>query len=231
MYTIGAGSAEEGVTTVNGMMPVQRQPIDEDTMRKIAETTGGKIIRAAATEQLMQAYEEIDRLETTENRRRRLLPVQDGVRAVGVERRAARGRGVVHAPEMVRGPAMNIQFAFPSGQWPLWLAVGAAVLAAVYFVLHRFDLARARRLHAFVEAKLAPRLLEGYDVRLQRLLRWLALAGVALLLLALAQPKWGQGMTAIGREGRDILILLDTSESMNAANPAPDAPCQGPAKD
>lgn len=66
VYTIGAGSAEAGVTMVNGMMPVQRQPIDEDTMRKIAETTGGQYYRAADTDQLMKAYEEIDRLETTE---------------------------------------------------------------------------------------------------------------------------------------------------------------------
>nr|AUN36971.1 BatA [uncultured bacterium] len=44
---------------------------------------------------------------------------------------------------------------------------------------------------------------------------------MAFLLLAFAQPKWGQGMLSLGREGRDILILLDTSESMNAPNPAP----------
>ena len=66
VYTIGAGSAEAGVTTINGRMPVQRQPIDEDSMRKIAEITGGKYYRTTDTAQLLAAYEEIDRLETTE---------------------------------------------------------------------------------------------------------------------------------------------------------------------
>lgn len=66
VYTIGAGSAEAGTTMVNGFIPVRREPIDEDTMRKIADETGGKYYRAADTEQLMAAYAEIDRLETTE---------------------------------------------------------------------------------------------------------------------------------------------------------------------
>jgi len=66
VYTIGAGSPEAGVTTVNGMLPVQRQPIDEDTMRKIADITGGKYYRTTDTAQLLAAYEEIDQLETTE---------------------------------------------------------------------------------------------------------------------------------------------------------------------
>ena len=70
VYTIGAGSAEEGITTVQGnsLMPnmVQRMPIDENTMRKMAEITGGRYYRVTETEQLMQAYAEIDALETTE---------------------------------------------------------------------------------------------------------------------------------------------------------------------
>jgi Ca-activated chloride channel family protein len=70
VYTIGAGSAEAGVTTVqsNSLLPnlVRRQPIDEDTMRKMADITGGKYYRVTDTEQLMTAYAEIDALETTE---------------------------------------------------------------------------------------------------------------------------------------------------------------------
>lgn len=116
---------------------------------------------------------------------------------------------------------MKIEFAFPTGQWPLWLALACGAVALVYWLLWRADAARARRLHAFVEAHLAPRVLEGYSARLQRPLRWCAVGGTAFLLLALAQPKWGQGVLALGREGRDVLVLLDTSESMNAANPAP----------
>lgn len=70
VYTIGAGSAEAGVTTVQGnsFVPnlVRRQPIDEDTMRKMADITGGRYYRVTDTDQLMTAYAEIDALETTE---------------------------------------------------------------------------------------------------------------------------------------------------------------------
>ncbi len=66
VYTIGAGSADPGMAGVAGGFAVPRDPIDEETMRKIADTTGGKYYRARDTEQLMGAYEEIDRLETTE---------------------------------------------------------------------------------------------------------------------------------------------------------------------
>lgn len=116
---------------------------------------------------------------------------------------------------------MSLQFAFPFGSWPLWLALGVACLVLLHLGLRHLDKLRDRRLHAFVEAKLAPRLLEGYDHRLRRPLHWLLLVGTAALLLAFAQPKWGQGLVNIGREGRDVLVLLDTSESMNAVNPAP----------
>lgn len=70
VYTIGAGSAEQGITTMQGnsIMPnlVRRQPIDEDTMRKMADITGGRYYRVMDTDQLMKAYAEIDALETTE---------------------------------------------------------------------------------------------------------------------------------------------------------------------
>ncbi|MDK1020221.1 MAG: VWA domain-containing protein [Candidatus Hydrogenedentes bacterium] len=60
VYTIGAGS------------PVRRSalgrdnPIDEDAMKRIASTTGGKYYRATDLQSLREAYDEINQLETTE---------------------------------------------------------------------------------------------------------------------------------------------------------------------
>ena len=60
VYTIGAGS------------PARRSavgrdnPIDEDSMKRIASTTGGKYYRATDLQSLREAYEEINELETTE---------------------------------------------------------------------------------------------------------------------------------------------------------------------
>lgn len=70
VYTIGAGSEGEVLVpqvTPFGPMYVQaRMPIDEETLNRIAVTTGGKYFRAADIEQLNEAYAEINRLEKTE---------------------------------------------------------------------------------------------------------------------------------------------------------------------
>ena len=73
VYTIGVGK--------NGMapMPVGKNPytgetvyqmepvdVDEATLKKIAEMTGGKYYRADNAEQFQQIYAEIDKLEKTE---------------------------------------------------------------------------------------------------------------------------------------------------------------------
>ncbi len=116
---------------------------------------------------------------------------------------------------------MSLEFAFPTGQAPLWCTLALAVLAAAIFGLRWSDRRRRARLTALIDASLAPRLLEGYDERVRRPLTWLALLGLVALLLAFAQPRWGRSWVNVARESRDILVLLDTSESMNAQNPLP----------
>jgi len=111
---------------------------------------------------------------------------------------------------------MNIQIAFPDQQAPFYIAGGVAALVLLGLLLWRLERRRGSRLFAFVEAALAPRLLLGYDARLRRPLLWLVVAGAALLLLALAQPRFGDALVEVEQRRRDILVLLDTSESMNA---------------
>jgi Ca-activated chloride channel homolog len=73
VYTIGIGEQGEAP------MPVGRNPytgetvyqnvpvdVDEDTLQKIANTTGGKYYRADNSEKFQQIYAEIDKLEKTE---------------------------------------------------------------------------------------------------------------------------------------------------------------------
>lgn len=70
IYTIGAGSSDEVLVTSEtlfGPMPdIRRLPIDEDTLRQIADITGGRFYRATDLESLHGAYQEINELETTE---------------------------------------------------------------------------------------------------------------------------------------------------------------------
>jgi len=70
IYTIGAGSREGGVIPVSTLFGTVMQRtdegIDEEALKKIAAATGGKYYRATDTATLDEAYQEINKLETTE---------------------------------------------------------------------------------------------------------------------------------------------------------------------
>jgi Ca-activated chloride channel family protein len=70
IYTIGAGirgNAPMPVKDAFGQTQIVMVPsdVDEDTLTKIAEETGGKFFRATDTESLNDTYSEIDRMEKT----------------------------------------------------------------------------------------------------------------------------------------------------------------------
>lgn len=76
IHTIAFGS-DDGLMTVFGMqMPVpgMQGGIDEDTLRKVAETTGGQFFRAQDTQSLAGIYAEIDRLEPIQREGRAVRP-------------------------------------------------------------------------------------------------------------------------------------------------------------
>lgn len=71
VYTVGVGIRGEApmpITDFWGRKGYQNVPvdIDEDTLTKIADKTGGKYFRADSTETLRKIYSEIDRLEKNE---------------------------------------------------------------------------------------------------------------------------------------------------------------------
>jgi Ca-activated chloride channel family protein len=70
IYTIGAGTQGEApfpVDTPFGKRLIyQRVDLDETTLQKIAETTGGKYFRATDTESLKEIYGQINAMEKTE---------------------------------------------------------------------------------------------------------------------------------------------------------------------
>jgi Ca-activated chloride channel family protein len=70
VYTIAAGARGEAPIPVTDAFGEKRHAmakvdVDEDSLRKIAEETGGKFFRATDTESLRKTYAEIDRLEKT----------------------------------------------------------------------------------------------------------------------------------------------------------------------
>ena len=71
VYTIAAGKRGEApmpVTDRFGRQRIVMTPVDvdEDTLRRVAETTGAQFFRATDTDSLRRIYEEIDRLEKTD---------------------------------------------------------------------------------------------------------------------------------------------------------------------
>jgi Ca-activated chloride channel family protein len=70
VYTIGAGARGEAPVPVkdqfgNQQIVMARVDVDEDTLREIADETGGKFFRATDTDSLRRIYAEIDRMEKT----------------------------------------------------------------------------------------------------------------------------------------------------------------------
>ncbi len=112
---------------------------------------------------------------------------------------------------------MSVAFAFPMRYLHWWIIATIAMLVLVYFALRVFERRRRQRLDRMVEAHLAPKLTLGLDAKTRRPLWILPLLGLFLMSLALAQPHWGASWRNITKQSRDVLICLDTSESMRAA--------------
>jgi len=115
----------------------------------------------------------------------------------------------------------GISFSFPfnsaiAGWGILLLAAGAVILA--------WRMAERRRRSRLIRFAMDPVLATLYPRvtdRLRQPLMYLLLIGVVFGIVALYQPRWGSGWQKILRTSRDILIVLDVSESMNAASPFP----------
>ncbi len=77
------------------------------------------------------------------------------------------------------------------------------------------------RLAAFVARPLWGRVVRRPDSRWAWLRLALLLTGAACVILALARPQWGIVREKVEREGKDIVLVLDSSGSMATADVAP----------
>lgn len=108
-----------------------------------------------------------------------------------------------------------IRWGRPEWLWllPVW-AVGAG---AAFAALRR----RERRLAELIDPALWPQLMPGRSARAprRRLLAWTAAMG--LIAVALARPQWGERREEVRRRGLQIVVALDTSNSMLATDLKP----------
>lgn len=76
IYTIGLGADEMIQQTMFGRRKINPSAdLDEDTMRYIAEQTGGQYFRARSPEELVRIYAELDRLEPIEQDEQVFRPI------------------------------------------------------------------------------------------------------------------------------------------------------------
>ncbi len=107
-----------------------------------------------------------------------------------------------------------MDFAAPSRL--LWLAAVAAWAAALV-ILERVD---RRRLAAFGDRDRLDALTDP-AVAGRRWTRWLAVAGLALAVFAVARPRFGLQLSEVKRRGNEIFVALDVSASMLAEDVVP----------
>jgi Ca-activated chloride channel family protein len=101
-----------------------------------------------------------------------------------------------------------MSFGAPAWLWGLLLI---PLLIALFVQAERRG---RRRLQEFVSARLLPQL-AGTVNRPRRITRFaLQLLGFSLVLVSLAQPRWGYIFQDVKRKGLDLLIAVDTSRSM-----------------
>ena len=91
-----------------------------------------------------------------------------------------------------------------------WLALGPVLVVFLAWAYR----ARRRALTRFAAQPLAERLTRNVRPVVRRWKAGLLVAGILLLVLALAQPRWDYEWRQVKRKGVDVFVLLDVSKSM-----------------
>ena len=103
---------------------------------------------------------------------------------------------------------------------PGWL-LGLALLPLAGFAAAWLGRRDQQRLASFVARPLWGRVVRRPGARLGAARAVLLLLGAAFLVVALARPQWGIVREKVEREGKDVVLVLDTSGSMATADVAP----------
>jgi Ca-activated chloride channel family protein len=113
----------------------------------------------------------------------------------------------------VNGSAFT--FANPAAVHWLWMVAGLAVLAAWRLR------GRARALAAFADAPLLASIAPGAGLARPLLRAVLGIAGLAVLVFAVMDPRWGEQTEEVRRRGADVFFVIDVSRSMSAEDASP----------
>lgn len=108
-----------------------------------------------------------------------------------------------------------MKFALPQLLWFLLLVPLLAV-----FLLWAWH-TKERLIAQFVQSRLLAQLTVGVSKTRQKVRLALLVSAVALAVLAMARPQWGFSWEEVSQKGLDIVVAIDTSRSMLAADIPP----------
>ncbi|MFM8469510.1 MAG: VWA domain-containing protein, partial [Limisphaerales bacterium] len=108
-----------------------------------------------------------------------------------------------------------MRFALPS---LLWLLLLVPLLAVFLVWAWR---TKQRLIAQFVQSRLLAQLTVGVSKTRQKVRLALLVGAVACAVLALARPQWGFSWEEVSQKGLDIVVAIDTSRSMLAADIPP----------
>jgi Ca-activated chloride channel family protein len=101
---------------------------------------------------------------------------------------------------------------------PAVAAILLLALALAWWALRRHDQQRKAQLEGFGQAELLDRASAISSEPMRVIRQGLKLGAMTLAVLALARPQFGERPASLAQTGRDVLVLLDLSRSMNAAD-------------
>ncbi len=109
----------------------------------------------------------------------------------------------------------SFRFAHPQA---LWLLLIVPLVIALMYIFHR---SRAKAMERFGESDLLSHLMPDYSQRRVRLKAWLVVIAMTLQVFVVAGPQFGSKIETVSRNGIEVMIALDVSNSMNAQDVSP----------
>jgi Ca-activated chloride channel family protein len=105
---------------------------------------------------------------------------------------------------------------------PLWLLVGLAACAFLFWRYRQFEFQQRKTLVRFASVRLLDKLTASVSPARRRAKQALFVLGVFCLFVALARPQAGYEWQETHRKGLELLFAVDTSKSMLAQDVKPD---------
>ena len=83
-------------------------------------------------------------------------------------------------------------------------------------IYHYANFRRKRNIKRYGDPELTARLIPSYSSTRSRVIFWISLLAMALMIFALARPRYGKGKTTVTTRGVEMVVALDISNSMLA---------------